>query len=272
MRTEAFGILVAFLAIFLLLFGLATFIQFIGSLATYHTNKYFGPYLMLRKLKKPYHRAIRENMPFYEKLDKKNREKFEKRVQRFIDIKEFIPRGDLNEITPDMKALIAGYAIKLTFGYPAVYLTHFWRILLYNNNYYSDITKKYHKGEVNTKGHIVLSWVNFMDGHANRTDGINLGLHEMSHALRIENAILNQEYNFLDFNSLYIFTMLSKREMKQIKDGNPSLFRNYAATNEHEFFAVFVENFFERPELVREKHPKMYKAMSHILNQDLLSI
>lgn len=260
--------IVIFFFIFIVGYGLLTFIEIVSGIFTYQTNKYIGPYILIRNLKKQYRPAIEQNMPYYEKLDNKHRLKFEKRVQRFIDVKKFIPRGEIKEITPEQKALISGTAIKLTFGYPTVYLCHFWRVLLYHDNYYSEITKKYHKGEVNAKGNIILSWNNFLHGHNDRTDGINLGLHEMAHALRLENAIRNDEHNFLDFNSLYAFTILSKREIERMKQGIPSMFRKYAATNEHEFFSVFVENFFERPELTQSTHPNMYEAMCRILLQD----
>ena len=256
------------LFLLILIYAFATLIQVISTVASYHTNKYFGPYFMMRKLRKRYLLAIQDNMPYYEKLSKKNQQLFERRVQRFIDIKEFVPRGELEIVTDEMKALIAGTAIKLTFGYPSIYLTHFWKILLYNNNYYSEITKKYHKGEVNTKGLVVLSWTNFIKGHEITKDGINLGLHEMAHALRIENAIKNEEHNFLDFNSLYAFTILSKREIAKMKKGKSSILRNYASTNEHEFFSVFVENFFERPILLKNEHPKLFEAMRRLLKQD----
>ena len=79
---------------------------------------------------------------------------------------------------------------------------------------------------------------------------------------RIRNTI------FFDFKSLYAFTILSKREIQKMKAGSPSMFRKYAMTNDHEFFSVFIENFFERPELTQKEHPKMYEAMRRLLLQD----
>ena len=37
----------------------------------------------------------------------------------------------------EMKALIGGAAIQLTFGHPSIYFTHFKRILVYPDSYYS---------------------------------------------------------------------------------------------------------------------------------------
>ncbi len=37
--------------------------------------------------------------------------------------------------------------------------------------------------------------------------------------------------------------------------------RNYGGTSEIEFFAVASEYFFERPMLLRRKHPELYKML-----------
>jgi Mlc titration factor MtfA (ptsG expression regulator) len=86
------------------------------------------------------------------------------------------------------------------------------------------------------------------------TDGRNLGLHEMAHALRLENAIRNEEYGFLDDDILMTWTDLCYRKLKN-EYGESDFFRAYATANSQEFFAVAVENFFERPTEFRDWHP-----------------
>ena len=39
-------------------------------------------------------------------------------------------------------------------------------------------------------------------------------------------------------------------------------------TNEAEFFAVAAEYFFERPELLKSKHPGLYEVMGRIFRYD----
>ena len=83
-------------------------------------------------------------------------------------------------------------------AYPLLCCGTFKRILIYPDQYYSTITHRYHKGEVNPAAQaIVLSWNNFLAGYARPDDSLNLGLHEMAHALEIENLIDNDEYDFL---------------------------------------------------------------------------
>ena len=51
----------------------------------------------------------------------------------------------------------------------------------------------------------------------NNEDGLNLGLHEMAHALHLENATTNEEYGFLDDDVLKVWTDLCYKEIDKMK-------------------------------------------------------
>lgn len=227
-------------------------------------------YLYLRNLEGIYKPTLCRYFSFYNALGPKEQKLFEKRVQKFIDLKKFIPRGGIGEITPEMKAMIAGSAIQLTFGYPDVYFRYFWRILVYPDNYYSTITRKYHKGEVNVKGLIVLSWKSFKEGFMDSSDGRNLGLHEMAHALRLINIVQNEEYDFYDRSVMEEFEKEAHNETIKIMNSPEgiSLFRSYSATNLDEFFSVAVECFFERSVEFRNYNQNLYSLLTKILKID----
>ncbi len=206
---------------------------------------------------------------YYLKLSATNKQIFQKRVVYFINHKQFIPRG-YTHINSEMQVLIASAAVQLTFGFPKMHFPHFWRILVYQDDYYSKITQKYHQGEVNPHGFIVLSWRNILEGFKNATDGKNLALHEMTHALHLENTIANAEYSFLKEKDWQVFNQLALAEMARMKRGQSYLFRAYATTNFHEFFAVTVEHFFERTAYFSTEAPELYTATANILKQDPL--
>lgn len=226
-------------------------------------------YLALRPLEHQFKRVIARYFIYYQKLSPSKKSKFEKRMQRFIDEKEFIGR-EMDQVSVEMKALIAASATQLTFGLSNVYLAHFKRILIYPDTYYSTINQQYHKGEVNPEGQlIVLSWKSFLDGYIDPNDSYNLGLHEMAHALLLENRIKNKENNFFSKRALKNFFKLAEVEIHEIKaKGNHPLFRNYGGENKHEFFAVTVETFFENPQKFRSLKPELYKALVKLLHQD----
>ncbi|HLT71939.1 MAG TPA: zinc-dependent peptidase [Cyclobacteriaceae bacterium] len=219
----------------------------------------------------PYYRELLQKyFRYYQGLSEQNKRAFEQRVCRFIYSKKFIPRG-MKEIPLEMLVFVAAVAVQITFGLPNVRLTHFNKILVYPDNYYSRITQRYHKGEVNPAfGIIVLSWTNFMEGFLHAEDAINLGLHEMAHALRIEN-IIRKEHSFFEGSLLDKLDEWCKRICDD-STGSIAFFRPYACTNVHEFFSVAVENFFERPQQFKLELPELYSVMVGLLNQDPIAI
>lgn len=245
--------------------------QVIAAVFNYFFKDYINRHLIFRKLHPESIEFLKNNFRYYQQLNDKEKQLFERRVQKFISMKEFVPRGGVKEVTREMKTLIAASAIQITFGLPSIYFSHFYKILVYPDNYYSTITRKYHRGEVNTRGYIVLSWKALTEGYLNYTDGRNLALHEMAHALKIADATRNEEYNFMDTGTLNKFKWLAREEMQKIADGHNSFFRDYAAIDDYEFFAVAVENFFERTEHFESAHPELYYLLCELLNQNPLA-
>ncbi len=260
----------AFVFALLVVFGLAYIRLHYFTDSPVAIRKSSAKYWFLRSLRPIYRPYLVRNFPFYNRLNDKDKILFEKRVQKFIDKKDFIPRGGLKKVSPEMKALISGCAIQLTFGYPYIYFRHFFRILVYPDDYYSRITRQYHKGEVNLGGLIVVSWRSLKAGFSSHTDGLHLGLHEMAHALRLINIIENDEYDFYDRRIMDAFDKEATAAIQRIKDNMPaeSIYRPYAFENLEEFFAISVELFFERTERFRADFPKLYHLLSRILKVD----
>lgn len=219
-----------------------------------------------------YRDILLKYFPYYQRLGESEKLKFERKVCNFLYGKRFIPRN-VAEVTVEAKVLIAATAVQLTFGLSDVYLRHFNKILVYPNDYYSAISKQFHKGEVSPMfGIIVLSWQSFIDGFIYPNDAINLGLHEMAHALRLENMIRHDAYQFFDEDLLKKFDTCAYNICHQTENWIDTFFRPYACANEHEFFSVAVENFFERPDDLKSAMPELYTILSKLLNQDPASL
>lgn len=216
-----------------------------------------------------YREILIKYFPYYNELTVNDKSRFEQKLCYVIYSKVFIPRN-FDDVTDEMKVLIAATAVQLTFGLKGVHLSHFRRILIYPNDYYSSITKKFHKGEVNPAfGMIVLSWHSFVLSYLKpERDGVNLGIHEMAHALRLENIIRNDEYQFFNEGLLeqldaYGIKVCDVPDHEQVR-----FFRPYACMNTHEFFAVAIENFFERPTQLYREMPGLYNVLCALLNQN----
>jgi MtfA peptidase len=215
-------------------------------------------------------KLLERSFPYFENLTINHKKEFIQRLSRILSIKEFVARGGIEEVTSEMEILIGATIVMVTFGWKRVRLRHFNTILIYPNAYYSSITKSYHRGEVNPKyGIIVVSWSCFLEGMKDRNDGVNLGIHEIAHALKLENQIYyNGESEFFNPQAWNAYQQLVKSETALISTGNGSLFRESASINEHEFFAVALENFFERPTIFFNYHPQLYGVLVQLLRQD----
>jgi Mlc titration factor MtfA (ptsG expression regulator) len=217
-----------------------------------------------------YKDILQKYFRYYQLLSPGDKRKFERKVCNFLYSKKFIPRN-IDEVTIEAKILIAASAVQLTFGLPDIYLRHFDKILVYPNEYYSSITQRYHKGEVNPRfGIIVLSWKNVIEAYT-KPGSVNLGLHEMAHALRLENIIRNTEYGFFDETLIRRFDEYARGICGNLND-YAHFFRPYACTNEHEFFSVAIENFFERSARFQEQVPELYNILARLLGQDPLKL
>lgn len=219
---------------------------------------------------KPSEKQFLTNYSFYySQLPSIDREDFENRILIFVNKKNWHAGKDMKIITRNHQIAIASYAVQITFGLPIKTFEKFKTIVLYQDQYKSQITGKIHKGEVNVAGAIVLSWKYFEEGAKNTTDGINLGLHEMAHAFFINNfSSQSHEQNQVSkeyFDRLYF---LSEPALQKINAGLITCMRSYSATNFQEFFACTVETFFEKPFELKEQLPDIYNCMSSMLCQD----
>ncbi len=225
-----------------------------------------------RPLSQRYLQPIIKFNHFYNYLPEASRKRFRKKVREFLLNKKFVPR-QMPAVTDEMKALIAAAAVQLTFGLPDVILLHFDKILVYPDTYYSTLGRQYHKGEVNPRmGIIVLSWKAFVSGYADPHDGINLGLHEMVHALKFENVIRNGEHHFFNLEEYKKWLDLAKKEIAKIRSGEQTIFRDYAGENEDEFFATCIEVYFEQPHRLYRYNRQLYTTLSNLLNQDTIRL
>jgi MtfA peptidase len=225
--------------------------------------------LGILKLNKADNEILEKHFSYFRRLSTKHKTDFERRLVYFIAIKLFIPRG-MEMVTREMELLIGATAVMISFGFQDVTLKHFKKILVYNDNYYSTINKQYHQGEVNPRlGIIVISWKSFVRGMENEADGVNLGIHEMAHALKLENQIhYNGQSNFFNPKRWIDFSVLAKNEIQRIMDGENSIFRDSAANNPHEFFAVALESFFENPQRLKDYDSDLYQSLVFLLKQD----
>ena len=203
----------------------------------------------------------------YQQLPRAAQQRFEHTVSSFLNNKIWIGAG--MEVAEEMKVMISSCAAQLLQGFPDVELKHFDRIVVYPDSYRSHRSGRLHKGEVRPlAGLIIISWDDFLHGYSFSKDAHNVGLHEMAHALWFENTIENGEDHFLRPDVLKEWGALADPEISRINTGEDRFFRDYAGTNQAEFFAVAVEYFFERPAEFKAALPDLYRSLAELLKQD----
>lgn len=225
--------------------------------------------LFRRKLNSKELQILENKFHFFGRLNPKHRRDFLEKMEIILSSKKFIGKGGIVEVTSEMEILISATIAMVTFGWKRLRLAHFHTILIYPNVYFSTSGKAYHRGEVNPKfGLIVVSWKCFVDGFLDKNDGINLGIHEVAHALKLANQIDTDGEKEFDSLAWKEYKSQVPSEIEKVKAGENSFFRESAGLNEHEFFAVALESFFERPwEFFRAKQ-EFYMVLVRLLKQD----
>ncbi len=211
---------------------------------------------------------LNTHFKFYRDLHDTEKEVFASRTVKFIEGKNFVTRQNL-QLTNEMKLVIAYTAVKITFGLSDYTFPSFPTIIIYPGEFMSKISHHLSKGETNAAGVIAFSWKDIKFGFDFPNDSLNLGYHEFAHALFIEHFRNSFDDDFNRYYSQWVATVRNGKVMSDIKER--AVFRDYAITNEHELFAVSVENFFERTEYFKNELPQLYMLMTKILNQDPLA-
>ncbi|MBC7903945.1 MAG: zinc-dependent peptidase [Gemmatimonadaceae bacterium] len=207
---------------------------------------------------------------YYRSLGQEQKVKFVKRVYAFSRSKKFEYIGV--EPKQEMPLLISSAAIQITFGLDKYLFSYFTTIYVLKAEYRYGLNPNNFQGHVNSHG-IYLSWENFVRGYEDYTDAHNVGLHEMAHALAFVNFMdpggRSEDEKFIaDWSH---FSAVARPIFTEMQAGRSTIFGSYAATNYNEFWAVAVENFFERPQLVKTNMPELYREMCILLNQDPLN-
>jgi MtfA peptidase len=214
-----------------------------------------------------YSAIISRVLPYFNQLNESNKQKFLKRVYNFSKSKSFHFHG--LEPQEEITILVSAAAVQVSFGLKHYLLPFFKDIHILADAYDAIDSKEKYIGHVAPTG-IYISWKYFIKGFADYSDGVNVALHEMAHALHHENFIKETgiDWDFRkDFERLpAVFGPMVTQVIVQKK----SYLRGYAFTNFQEFWAVSVEYFFENSQGLKDNLPQLYTILCDTLNQDPL--
>lgn len=218
-----------------------------------------------------------EKVIFYKGLDAAKRLRFESDVQNFLS--EIKITGVQVEVTLEDRLLVASSAVIPLFGFPTWKYKHLNEVLLYpssfDRNFVIGSKEEIITGMVGNgpmEGKMILSKPSLHAGFDISNDKRNVGIHEFVHLFDKEDGMIDglpPGYDNKAFSLPWIEFIRVK--IDQIVT-NRSDIDSYASTNRQEFFAVASEYFFERPHLLKKKHPILFKELSTIFNQDTTEV
>jgi Mlc titration factor MtfA (ptsG expression regulator) len=206
--------------------------------------------------------AILRTFKYYNLLPTHEKSRFEKRVRHFLTNKEFIAYH-LNDVTEEMKILIASACVQITFGHRPFYLSHFSSIHVYPSN-------QTNLKNIKEKKTLIISWSEFMDGYASMNDDYNPGMAALAMGLILEQRLREHSDKLFGGYAYLNWQNKSKSIAERFIQTGLTPFKNYNEIDRDEFFAISVVYFFENPTSFNTQFPELYKAMKKLLNQNPL--
>jgi Mlc titration factor MtfA (ptsG expression regulator) len=111
---------------------------------------------------------------------------------------------------------------------------------------------------------MILSQHRLRQAFINKTGKDNTAIHEFVHLVdKTDGDIDGIPAFILEKKYIQPWLQLMQHEIKLINEDKSDI-NPYGATNEAEFFAVVSEYFFERPKLLKDKHPELYELLEKI--------
>ena len=209
---------------------------------------------------------LEANVLFYQKLDKKEKELFRVKVKTFLK-EVYIDAVGFELETLDI-VLVAASAVIPVFYFDSWQYRNLSSVIIYPDNFNTDLMYQGENrivagmiGSGRYENQMILSRKALHQGFKNNTDKNNTAIHEFVHLIDKSDGVVDGIPSALLSNTYVIpWLKLIHDEMEAI-NSNESDIRAYGGTNQQEFFAVAAEYFFERPDLLKRKHPELFKMM-----------
>ena len=235
-----------------------------------------------RKWKKPtddfpkeWRAILTKKVAYYNNLSTDEKRRFEFKIQEFLN--NVCITGISTTINDTDRLLVAASAIIPIFAFADWQYVNLREVLIYPNQFNQDFqtdgdNSRNILGMVGTgymNGKMILSKQALRHGFENESDKKNTAIHEFVHLIdKADGSIDGIPSTLLDKQYTIPWIDLIKNKIDEIYEGESDI-NPYGATNKAEFFAVISEYFFERPKLLKSKHPKLYELLEKIFAQQM---
>lgn len=227
---------------------------------------------------------ILERVPCAPLLSEAERSKLATLVRIFNSEKSFEAAGGV-ELTEEMRVLIAARACLLVLWrveldqplYPdldtiIVYPSTYRAPLRERDGYVVVEGEQTRLGESWTRGVVVLAWDAVQSEATSANNGHDVVLHEFAHQLDAEDGEMDGTPELGSLERYAVWSQVAGAEYAALLDDverhRKTSIDPYGATNAPEFFAVVVEQFFEKPLRLERLHAELYRELTRFFRFD----
>lgn len=215
---------------------------------------------------------LADEVPFYQQLPENEKDGFEERAKQFLTQVKIT--GVKTRVEDLDRVLIAASAIIPIYNFPGWQYRNLHEVLLYPDSFDHEFEQQGNgrtilgmvgSGAMNHM--MILSQFELRQAFTNKTGKNNTAIHEFVHLVDKTDGDIDGVPEVL-MNKKYVipWLQLMQKEMAMIRTDRSDI-DPYGDTNEAEFFAVVSEYFFERPDLLKSKHPDLYALLLKIFSE-----
>jgi len=227
-------------------------------------------------------KVLGTNVRIYNHLPQELKDQLHCHINVFLAEKRFEGCGGLH-VTDEIRVTIAALACMLLLNRKTDYYPKLKSILVYPHPYVVEDVDfigdtrvhgwSFRAGESWTTGAVVVAWDEVTAQASDVGYGHNVVLHEFAHQLDQEDGTGTAGIPVLERGSSYItWARILGKGFRQLREKvereEADVIDEYGAENEAEFFAVATEAFFEKPVLLRKKHPDLYAELKNYYKLD----
>lgn len=214
---------------------------------------------------------------FYRRLNNEDRRVFEQRVLLFLDTTAV--ESNEFEVAEDDRLLVAASAIIPVWSFPKWDYFNLHTVVLVNHGLVDDGSGRHGNGLITgmvgsgvMSGKMFLSRQALYQGFQNANDARNVGIHEFVHLIDMADGNCDGfPERLLKHAYLLPWMNVVAQKIEDIVEDKSDINR-YGATNNQEFLSVTSEYFFEKPQVLKRKHPKLYEWLQKIYQLDMAAI
>ncbi|MCO8121943.1 zinc-dependent peptidase [Stieleria sp. TO1_6] len=220
--------------------------------------------------------TLQQHVVYFRALNETDQDRFRNLVKVFLD--EVPITGIRTDVDAGTQALVAASAMIPIFGFHDWEYAGLGEVLIYPNAFGEDYRVEDGDGSLQRRtlgmvgvGHLsgvmILSKPDLWSGFNNPGDKHNVGIHEFAHLVDKADGSVDGLPPGVHLETSGPWIQWVGEELKHKPSGRSHI-DSYAYTNEAEYFAVLSEYFFEAPDVLQAKAPKIYDMMQTMYHQN----